>query len=118
MPGIHGMELEKIWQDDKQWVTLLAYEELKRDLDAANQDIRELRRGKKLLKSEIEEITRIRQERTDMKEREDKLALFLREHYSREISLGQHTGLDLVDVVIRYLGRERMHTQTIERVTG
>jgi hypothetical protein len=117
MPGIQ-LEIHVCGDGDtpREYVTLTAYDELKRDLDAANQDIRDMRKNKRMLKSELNEIATIRQERQYMKEREDKLALFLREHYKREISMGQHGGMDLVDVVIKYLGRERILTKNGEAV--
>lgn len=95
----------------RDYVTLRAYESLEGDYTALKKDVTELRSNRALLTSEVEEIAKIRAEHRAMMDRENELALFLREHYKDEIALGQHGGMTLVQVVQRYLGRERMYAR-------
>jgi hypothetical protein len=96
---------------DRQYVSYRAYEELETELEGLRKDVKELRGNKALLDSEVEEIARLRVEHLQMQDDINKLALFLRDHYKNEIALGQHLGVSLVDVVSRYLGRERMYAK-------
>lgn len=95
----------------REYVTLRAYEELIGELGALRKDVKELRSNRALLTSEVEEIARIRAEHISMSEQQNELALFLREHYKDEIGLGQHGGMTLVQVLVKYLGRERMYAR-------
>ena len=99
------------------YVTLAAYDQLKQDLDAANKDIRQLRKNKTLLDSEIDEIARIRREHIDMKDQIDTIAIFLRDQYREEIALGQHGRMkNVADVALYYMGRERILSKRVEQL--
>jgi hypothetical protein len=100
------------------WVTLTAYEELKKDLIAANHDITQLRRNSgSLLDAEIADLTRIRQGFADMKDQLDSIAIFLRENYQDEIRLGQHNAMkDVASAAVYYMGRERVLRKEVERL--
>lgn len=106
------IDLEVKFFDGRDWVSLVAYNELKIRLVEADKDIRELRSNNALTDVQVEENKKIHQENIDYKNTMDKIALFLREHYQKEINLGQHAGFkDLADCVVFYLGKERVLTQ-------
>lgn len=108
------LDIERLEGSDgttRDYVTRRAYESLEGDYMALKRDVTELRANRALLNSEVEEIATIRAQHRAMMDRENELALFLREHYKAEIALGQHLGLTLVQVVQRYLGRERMYAR-------
>jgi uncharacterized protein YdcH (DUF465 family) len=109
MPRPH-IEIESIQLGGRGWVSKIAYDELLGEFQALNRDVTELRKNSgSMLDSEVEEIARIRQEHLRMKDELDQIALFVREHYAKEISMGQHKNMPTIgDVVIYYLGRERM----------
>lgn len=45
-----------------------------------------------------------------MNDQQNEIAKFLRTNYASEISNGEHAGMSLVDVIKRYLSRERQAT--------
>ena len=102
----------------EDYVTLTAYEELKKDLLAANADITQLRRNSgALLDAEMGDLTRIRQGFADMKDQLDAIAIFLRENYAEEIKLGQHNAMkNVAQAAIYYMGRERVLRKEVERL--
>jgi phage host-nuclease inhibitor protein Gam len=44
---------------------------------------------------------------TAMNDQQNEIAKYLREHYAKEIARGEHAGMPLVEVLKRYLSRER-----------
>lgn len=42
-----------------------------------------------------------------MNDQQNEIAKYLREHYAQEIARGEHAGMTLVEVLKRYLSRER-----------
>lgn len=99
------------------YVTLTAYNELKKDLDAANHDIRQLRKNGAVLDSQVAEISTLRREHIDMKDQIDSIAIFLRDQYREEISMGQHNRMkNIADVVLYYMGRERILSKRVEQL--
>jgi hypothetical protein len=108
-PKIHAFE-------DKQYVSLAAYKELNEDRDWAVKEMDEMRRNGNMTDAEIEDITRIRAEHTLMNDRINELTVFMRDHYQREIALGQHANMkDSIDAAMFYMGRERMMTKGAEK---
>ena len=106
MPNIQ-LEITEI--GGKEYVTKMAYDELKGQLDAYAKDNREMTKNHHLTDSQMEENKTIYQQNIQYKADVDKIALFLREFYAEEISMGQHNafGDDWTKAVIYYLGRER-----------
>lgn len=99
------------------YVTLTAYEELKKDLDAANIDIRQLRKNKAVLDSEVEEFKRVNQGFLEQKEELDSMALFIRQNYADEIGMGQHGAFkNIAQCAIYYMGRERIMKAKVEKL--
>lgn len=99
------------------YVTLTAYEELRRDLIAANKDIRELRKNGTVLDAEISDQKRVYQGFQDMKEELDSVAVFLRENYQEEIKMGQHGGFKNVSqAAMFYMGKERLLSKKVEEL--
>jgi hypothetical protein len=94
--------------EGREWVSFAAYEELQGQLNVLNEDLKQLRKNGAVLDSELAENRRINQDNITMKKDADKIAIFIRENYAREVSLGQHTAFgSLADCVIYYMGRER-----------
>jgi len=122
MPRPH-IEIQTMLHSGKEWVTKLAYDELLKEFQALNNDVFELRRNTGFLDSEIDEMKQIRQERLEMKDQLDKLAMFIRDQYRVEIEMGQHGNMrTAVDVALYYMGRERIQQreklEVGERIMG
>jgi uncharacterized protein YdcH (DUF465 family) len=115
MPRPH-IEIEVKHIQGKDWVSKVAYDELLEEFKTLNADVVDLRSNKgAMLSSELEEIRQVRQERLDMKAEIDRIALFIREHYKREIELGQHNNMKTIaDVVMFYMGRERRAVNSLK----
>lgn len=97
---------------EREYVTLRAYEDLLGEMGALRRDVIDLRSNQgALLKSEVDEIATVRAQHRNMMDEQNDIALFLREHYKDDIALGQHNGMTLVQVVTKYLGRERLYAR-------
>jgi hypothetical protein len=123
MPRPH-IEIQTMLHTGKEWVTKLAYDELLKEFQALNADVVQLRKDdNRLLDSEKAEMLQIRQERLEMKDQLDKLAMFIRDQYRVEIEMGQHGNMrTAVDVALFYMGRERIQQrerlEVGERIMG
>jgi hypothetical protein len=109
MPRPH-IEIQTMLHGGKEWVTKVAYDELLKEFQALNADVVQLRKDdNRLLDSEKAEMLQIRQERLEMKDQLDKLAMFIRDQYRTEIEMGQHGNMrTAVDAALFYMGRERL----------
>ena len=109
LKAMNEIDIEVREFDEKKWVSHLAFVELTEAYDALKEEADQMRRNRFLTDVEMEELTRIRVEHTQMRERLNDLTVFMREHYSEEIGLGQHANMkDSVDAAMFYMGRERM----------
>lgn len=98
--------------DNEEWVSKLAYDDLKKEFDDLRREETILRRNGSLSEEEKEEMVKIRREHGELNVEAGRMATFLQTHYKREIDLGQHGAFkSLADAVMFYLGRERMMTQ-------
>lgn len=101
---------------EREWVTLTAYGELTKELQALRADNQQLRKGRSLLDSEVEEIKKIREENEQRRDELNEITVFVREQYAREIALGRHNNMRSIgDVVIHYLGIERSRMSVMVR---
>jgi hypothetical protein len=108
MAGISELKTE--FFNNTEWVTRLAYDELLEKFNVTAAELRERVKNKALSDAEVADYKTTNAQNITYKEEWDKIALFLREHYKKEIDLGQHKafGNSLADVVVYYLGKERM----------
>ncbi len=96
----------------REWVSLVAYEELKNRLVELDRDITQLRKNGHITDTEKEENRRVMQSFLDQKTELDNIAQFIRLHYQKEINLGQHAAFrTLADCVAFYLGKERLYAK-------
>jgi predicted nucleic acid-binding Zn-ribbon protein len=77
---------------------------LERNADLAAQVV-ELRAAELLTPAQAEAIATLRREHTEMSAEINKLGIFLRRNFEAEIQRGEHEGMSLSSVIIRYLGR-------------
>lgn len=86
------------------------YEQLEQQLkalqakhaDVTNQ-FEQLRRGKIITEIEEADIARVRREHQQMIQEQNKIALWLRENKAQEIAKGEHAGMSLAEVCIKYM---------------
>lgn len=108
------LEIKNI--DGRDWVSLLAYQELETAKKGLDEDIAQLRKNGAVTDVQAGENKRIHEANIDMKNVIDKIAIFLREQYADEIAMGQHNAFgSIADAVIFYLGKERMAAKAAAR---
>ena len=73
-----------------------------KDLDG---QIERLQAGRTILPHEEEANAAMARDFEAMRKEQNAIALFLREHYHEEISLGLHNGRSLSDIICAYLGQ-------------
>jgi hypothetical protein len=73
------------------------------DLFQQNQDL--MAAGPGLSEPQKVELQRKEKEYQDMHRQISRIALYLRNHFQKEIDRGDHAGMDLAEVVTMYLGR-------------
>lgn len=91
--------------------------QLRSELRAANERIADLAgqsdwksKAKILTEDEERSITELRASFDAMNAEQNEIAKYLRRYYADEIARGEHAGMSLVEILKRYLSRERQAT--------
>lgn len=105
---LHGKPLQVKVVAGVEYVSKVAYDTIKGELDALQKEETSLRRSGMITEEERESIKQTKAEHTQMNVELTDLASFIAQNYKEEIEMGLHGAFkNVTQAVMYYLGRER-----------
>lgn len=92
--------------NDQEWVSKLAYDSLKAEYNHLLKQNQEMSKNGAVVDGAADDMRRITREHTELNGSMNELAMYVRENFQREISMGLHKNMNTAaDVAIYYMGK-------------